>query len=318
MRRASLQAVENLARTDKRVCFIGSDLGYGVMDNFPAPERLFREGISEQHVIGMAAGLALGGKVVYVNSIAAFLTRRCYEQVYLDLCLNRAKVRILASGGGLVYAPLGPTHLAPDDFALLRPLPNMTILAPCDADEMRRLMPLTLDIDGPVYVRFAKGGDKVVSPASDSGIPYAVGKAVTLRDGADALLVTTGVTAQMACEAADILAREGIAVGVLHCHTMKPLDEAAIMERARTVNMVVTVEEHLRCGGLGSAVGDLFADQNTRKRLMCISLDDKFYMEHGSQRKALESRGLFPGRIAWRIRRAMRDSMVFQGGRDDL
>lgn len=298
MRKTSLSLVEELTRADERVCFIGSDLGFGVMKNFPAPERLFREGVSEQHIIGMAGGLALEGKVVYINTIASFLTRRCYEQIYLDLCLNKAKVRLLASGGGLVYAPLGPTHLAPDDFAMLRAMPHMTILAPCDADEMRRLMPLTLDVDGPVYVRFAKGGDKIVSQAANPAVEYAIGKAVCLREGRDALLLTTGIGAQICLEAAELLQSQGVSAAVLHCHTIKPLDETAILRQAKDTRLVLTVEEHMRTGGLGSAVAELFADTGCTTTLKRIALPDAFFSEHGSQNDILSKYGLTAANIA--------------------
>lgn len=302
MRRTSLSIVEDLARQDERVCFIGSDLGFGVMKDFPAPERLFCEGVSEQHVIGMASGLAVEGKVVYINTIAPFLTRRCYEQIYLDLCLTRAKVRLLASGGGLVYAPLGPTHLMPDDFAILRPLPHMTILAPCDAEEMRRLMPLTLDIDGPVYVRFAKGGDTVVSRAADPAIFYTIGKAVKLREGSDMLLVTTGVAAQLALDAADRLATDGISTTVLHCHTVKPLDNEAILAETSRHRLTATVEEHIRTGGLGSAVAELFCDEHVSAPLHRFALPDVFFSEHGSQDAILAKYGLTGPALASALR----------------
>jgi transketolase len=294
--------VEELARRDDRVCFIGSDLGAGTMNSFPAPERLFREGVSEQHIIGMAAGLAIEGKVVYVNTIAPFLTRRCYEQIYLDLCLTKAKVRLLASGGGLVYAPLGPTHLMPDDFAILRPLPHMTIVAPCDADEMRRLMPLTLDIDGPVYVRFAKGGDAVVSGANDAAMPYAVGKAVKLREGNEMLLISTGIAAQPALAAAELLAGEGISVTVLHCHTVKPLDRDAIFAESAKHRLVATVEEHILTGGLGSAVAELFCDARVSVPLRRFALPDAFFSEHGSQAAVLAKYGLTGPDLATSLR----------------
>src|SRR3989338_8278927 len=111
----------------------------------------------------MAAGLALEGKIPYVNTIATFLTRRCFEQIVLDLCLHNANVRLIGNGGGVVYAPIGPTHLAIEDIAILKALPNMTILAPADANEMKRLMPLTVKHEGPLYIRLAKGGDPIVS-----------------------------------------------------------------------------------------------------------------------------------------------------------
>src|SRR5213592_787712 len=146
MRKTCLDMVYELARKDERIFFIGSDLGIGTLKQFKAemPDRFLMEGVSEANVVGVAAGLALEGKIVYVNTIATFLTRRCFEQVALDLCLHNANVRLIGNGGGVVYAPLGPTHLAIDDLAIMRAVPNMTIVAPCDADEMGRLMPLTL------------------------------------------------------------------------------------------------------------------------------------------------------------------------------
>ncbi len=147
MRQECLDVVYQLAKQDPRIFFIGSDLGFGTLTQFKEeiPDRFLMEGVNEANIIGMAAGLALAGKIVYVNTIATFLSRRCFEQIVLDLCLHDVKVRLIANGGGVVYAPLGPTHLAVEDIAILRPLPNMTIVVPCDADEMIRLMNQSVD-----------------------------------------------------------------------------------------------------------------------------------------------------------------------------
>ena len=139
MRKTSLESIYKLAKVDERVLFIGSDLGAGVLENMrqDMPDRWFMEGISEQHIIGMAAGLALEGFIPYVNTIATFLTRRCFEQIVIDLSLHSLPVRLIGNGGGVVYAPLGPTHQAIEDIAIMRVIPNMTVVAPCDADENR-------------------------------------------------------------------------------------------------------------------------------------------------------------------------------------
>ena len=177
MRKTSLDMVYQFAKVDPRIVFIGSDLGPGVLDGMKReiPDRFFMEGVSEQHIIGMAAGLALSGFIPYINTIATFLTRRCYEQVALDLCLQDLPVRLIASGGGGVYAPLGPTHLAVEDLAIMRALPNMAVFAPCDAQEMRRLMQASIDWPHPMYIRLAKGGDAVVSNPDDG---FRIGKAI--------------------------------------------------------------------------------------------------------------------------------------------
>ena len=209
MRKTALDMVYELARSDNRIFFIGSDLGIGTLKQFKAemPERFFMEGVSEANIIGIAAGLALEGKIVYINTIATFLTRRCFEQVALDLCLHNARVRLIASGGGLVYAPLGPTHEAIDDIAIFRALPRMTIIAPADADEMRRLMPLTVDYPGPIYIRLGKGGDPIVT---NDRVPFEMGKAIPMKEGGDALIVSTGVMLKAALDAAGSLEGQGI------------------------------------------------------------------------------------------------------------
>ena len=142
MRKKCLETIYRLAQKDSRVLFIGSDLGPGVLDSMKneMPERFFMEGISEQHIIGMSAGLAFDGFLPFVNTISTFLTRRCFEQIALDLCLHDLPVKLVGNGGGMVYAPLGPTHQALDDFSLLRSLPNMTIVSPCDSVEMEKLI----------------------------------------------------------------------------------------------------------------------------------------------------------------------------------
>jgi len=293
MRKTSLDAVYELAKRDKRVVFIGSDLGIGTLKQFKAemPERFFMEGVSEAHLVTMAAGLALEGKVVYINTIATFLTRRCYEQVCLDLSLHHTNVRLIGSGGGVVYAPLGPTHQAIEDIAIFRTLPGMTIVAPCDAEEMKRLMPQTLDWDGPMYIRLGKGGDAVVSRPE---LGFQIGKALLVREGSDALIVTTGITLQPALAAAAQLEQSGISAGVLHMHTVKPFDTEALLAQAARVPAILSIEEHTIIGGLGSAVAETLAeaDFNTPKRFKRIGIPDVFPDKYGSQATLLARYGI--------------------------
>src|SRR3984885_5998306 len=154
MRKRSLDMVHTLARRDERVVFIGSDLSPNLLGEMKKefPSRYYMEGIAEANVIGMAAGMAMDGFIPYVNTIATFITRRCYEQVALDACLHDLPIRLIANGGGLVYAPLGPTHLAIEDMAIMRALPNMTVVAASDSQEMVRLMEQTLDWPQPIYI----------------------------------------------------------------------------------------------------------------------------------------------------------------------
>ena len=293
MRKVSLDLVHKLAKEDSRVIFIGSDLGPGVLNamKIEMPDRFFMEGISEQHVIGMAAGLAMEGFIPYINTIATFLTRRCYEQVALDLCLQDLPVRLIASGGGAVYAPLGPTHLAVEDLAIMRALPNMAVLAPCDAEEMRRLMVASIDWPHPMYIRLAKGGDAVVSHAEKG---FEIGKAILMQEPGQGLFITTGVMTQLALKAIAQLSSEGIFCGLLHMHTVKPLDHDALSHWLPKVGAVVTVEEHTRIGGLGSAVLEYCSDEMPEQaaKVKRIGIPDHFADQYGTQDTLLAHWGL--------------------------
>ena len=293
MRKTALNSVYDLAKKDGRVLFIGSDLGPGVLSNMKTemPERFFMEGISEQYVVGMSAGLAMEGFIPYVNTIATFLTRRCYEQIALDLCLQDLPVRLIASGGGAVYAPLGPTHLAVEDIAIMRALPNMAVIAPCDADEMRRLMIQTLDWPHPIYIRLGKGGDAIVSQEE---LGFKIGKAILLQEPDIGLFITTGVMTQLALEAVNQLRKEDLVCGVLHMHTIKPLDYVALSLWLPKVKAVVTVEEHTRIGGLGSAILEFCNDEMPTQaaKISRIGIPDKFAEQYGSQNSLLTHWGI--------------------------
>jgi transketolase len=293
MRKTALECVHKLAQDDKRVLFIGSDLGYGVLEKMKneIPDQFFMEGVSEQYIIGMAAGLAMEGFIPYVNTIATFLTRRCYEQVAVDLCMHDLPVRLIANGGGGVYAPLGPTHLAIEDIAIMRALPNMTVVAPCDADEMNRLMMSTLEWPHPIYIRLARGGDPIVS-VEENG--FKLGKSIKMRDGVDGLFVTTGVMTQLALETAEILKTKGVDIGVLHVHTVKPFDADGVISAIDRVKAVVTVEEHIVNGGLGSVVLESCSELRPEllPKISRIGIPDIFATEYGSQSSLLQHWGI--------------------------
>lgn len=293
MRKTCLDCIHQLARDDARIVFIGSDLGVGVLAGFreEMPDRFYMEGISEQHVVGMAAGMAMEGAIPYVNTIATFLTRRCLDQVAVDLCLQELPVRLVGNGGGLVYAPLGPTHEAVEDIALMRALPNMTILAPADARELAALMPQTVGWPGPVYIRLAKGYDPIVTP---EGHAPAMGKAFAAREGKDALVVTTGTCLGQALAVAESLSGQGVEVGVLHMHTVKPFDLDAFLAAARPVSTVVSMEEHSILGGLGSAVAESLAEADFPqvKRFRRLGIPDVFPHKYGSQNELKELYGI--------------------------
>ena len=311
MRKTALNCVYELAKKNPNVVFIGSDLGPGVLAEMEKkmPAKFYMEGISEQHIIGMSAGLALEGFIPYVNTIATFLTRRCFEQIAMDLCLHNLPVRLIANGGGLVYAPLGPTHLATDDFGILRVLPNITILAPCDALEMTELMKCTLDWPHPIYIRLGKGGDKIISNVRSE---FKIGKAIILKEPAEGLFITTGVMAQVALEACDILKNEGIMCGLMHMHTVKPLDKEALLKWIPKVKAVVSLEEHFRTGGMGSSILELLND-NMNDQLINFSrigIPDEYAQNYGSQNSLLNHFGITADLIAKEMKLRLKKSYV--------
>lgn len=302
MRNTCLNMVHELAKRDPRAVFIGSDLSPGLLAGMKKdfPDRWYMEGVTEQNVIGMAAGMAMEGFIPYVNTIATFITRRCYEQVAVDLCLHNLPVRLIANGGGLVYAPLGPTHLAIEDMAIMRALPNMAVVAVCDAPEMIRFMERSLEWPSPIYIRLAKGGDPVVSKPEHG---FTLGKAIPMRKARarhPVVLMATGVMTTNCLAAAELLERDGIDASVVHFHTVKPLDEEAVLEHAANGRLVVTVEEGVAIGGFGSAITDLLVEEmgGSLPRIVRLALPDVFPNKYGSQNDLLEIAGLMPDQIA--------------------
>jgi transketolase len=289
-----------MAKTDERLVFVGSDLSADpALKKLAAdiPGRFYMEGVSEAYLVGMAAGLAASGYVPYVNTIATFLSRRCYEQTAIDVGLANANVRLISGGGGLVYAPLGPTHLAIEDVALMRAIPNMTVVVPSDPDEIERVMLATADHAGPVYVRVAKGGERVVSSPEP---PFRLGEAIVLRPPGDVVLIACGVMVRTALLAADELASVGVSAGVVNVHTIKPLDRERLLDAIERSRAVVTIEEHVRNGGLGTAVAELMVDSGLpARRMRRMGLDDAFPAEYGSQESLLDAAGLdVPGVVS--------------------
>jgi transketolase len=306
MRKTCLDWVYKLAKEDPRVVFVGSDLSPGLLGEMKKemPDRWFMEGIAEQNVVGMAAGMALEGLIPYANTIATFFTRRAYEQIAVDCCLHNVPVRLISNGGGLVYAPLGPTHLAIEDIATMRALPNMTVVACCDAEEMKRFMDASLHWKGPIYIRLAKGGDPVVSRPE---LGFEIGKAIVMRKSSEAspvALMTTGVMTTNALQAAEMLEGDGVDATVVHFHTIKPLDVAAVLDYARAARLVVTVEEGIAIGGFGSAVTDVLVDQlgPGMPHVKRIALPDSFTRNYGVQNDLFEIFGLSPPQIVRVVR----------------
>jgi transketolase len=284
MRKSCLDTIYNLAKTDSKVIFIGSDLGPGVLDEFKKniPDKFLMEGVSEQSIIGMSAGLAIEGLKPYVNTIATFITRRCFEQIVIDICLHNLSVRLIGNGGGLVYAPLGPTHQAIEDISILRVLPNITILAPCDSIEMKELVKQTLSYKGPVYIRIARGGEEIITNLDEN---IKISQGVLKKQPKNHLFITTGVMTQIALKASEDLKKNNIGAGVLHLATVKPLDKEMLSHWIPKVKKIITVEEGLLAGGFGSSILEFCSDNlpNDVHKISRIGLKDSFIEKYGTQ-----------------------------------
>ncbi|HEV2177598.1 MAG TPA: transketolase C-terminal domain-containing protein [Terriglobia bacterium] len=263
MRPAFIRTLVELADSDPRINLVVGDLGFGVVEPFAAkfPSRFVNAGVAEQNMTTLAAGMALCGKVVFTYSIANFPTLRCLEQIRNDVCYHRAAVKIVSVGGGLGYGALGVSHHATEDLAVLRALPNLTVVAPGDPLEAELATRAIVDAPGPCYLRLGKSGEPRVHPAR-AALDFRLGKALTVLDGHDLTLIATGTMLATAVQVAERLAGDGIQARVLSMHTVKPLDTEAVLAAARETAAVVTLEEHSIIGGLGSAVAEVLAESD--------------------------------------------------------
>jgi transketolase len=275
-----------LAEQNSDVVLLSQD--FGAIGDFSArfPERHFDLGISEQNLVGVAAGMAHAGKLPFVIAMAPFVSMRSFEQIRDDCAYNRNNVKIIAPFAGLEAGPWGATHHAQEDIALIRTIPGMTLLSPADPSEGHRAVRAAATIDGPVYIRLG-----FLTPIDGYDAEFRVGEAVTMRDGTDVTIMATGGCVNTALLVHDALKTSGIAAGVVNMHTLKPLDRAAIERAARTTGRIVTVEEHSIIGGLGGAVAEVIAELGIG-RLTRVGIRDVFCTEVEPYPELLRIHGL--------------------------
>ncbi len=284
MRQTALQTVFELAKADSRIVFIGSDLGVGTLQEMQKtlPNQFFMEGISEQHIIGFASGLAKAGYIPFINTIANFFSRRALEQIILDMSLHNLPVKLLASGGGMVYAPLGPTHTATDDLAHVLAIPNLNVFAPADANEMEEILQQVAFDGQPCYIRFGKGGEKEVAGlVKDSySFPFKVFGESTSK----LIIITTGVSLQAALEAQSILSSQGNNGLVIHFPKLNKSAFEGLEKLLQKADRILVVEEHQQRGGLMTQILHFAHEQGVSTLGMRhISLGTSFIRKYGSQ-----------------------------------
>ena len=266
----------DLAEHDPRIVALTADLArstkIGVFqDRFP--ERVVNVGIAEQNLFGIAAGLARAGMLPFVSTMSAFASMRALEQVRTDICYQNLDVKIIATHGGVSFGQAGTTHHCTEDIAIQRSLANMTVIVPADGIETANAVRACVTWPGPVFIRLGRGFEPVHYASADYG--FEIGKAVTIADGTDITVICCGVTVYHAAEAARILKDEdGISVRVLNMHTIKPIDEAAILRAVTETRRILTVEEHNVIGGLGTAVADVIAVSGKGCAFVKVGLPD--------------------------------------------
>jgi transketolase len=303
MRTSFIETLCALAAADPRVTLICGDLGFSVLEPFAEafPNQYLNAGVAEQNMTGVAAGMAMAGRVVFTYSIANFPVMRCYEQIRNDVCYHGLNVKVVSVGGGLAYGAQGYTHHGVEDLAVMRVLPGMTVFAPGDPVETRLVTRAALETPGPCYIRLGKAGEHDVHPFEPD---FKVGRAILVREGSDATLISTGGMLETVMAASAVLHRGGLDTRVLSMPCVAPLDRHAVMTAARETGLVVTVEEH-GVGGLASAVAEVLAVEGGPARLLPLRLPREACYLADDQASLRAARGLSVDAIAKQVSRAV-------------
>lgn len=298
------KALVKLGAINPNLVVLDADLSkstktHDFMKNYP--ERFFNMGIAEQNLMGTAAGLAASGKVAYASTFAVFATGRAFEQVRNSIAYNKLNVKIAATHAGLTVGEDGASHQSIADIAVMRALPNMTVIVPADGIETEKAVLKAAELEGHVYIRL---GRSAVPVLYDEGYEFEVGRASVLRQGSDATIMACGIMVSEALQAAEALQEEGISAGVINVSTVKPIDAATVVAAAQTTGAVVTAEEHSVIGGLGSAVAEVLAE-NYPVPLERVGVQDTFG-ESGKPQELLEKYGLTAAKIREAVHKVLK------------
>lgn len=309
MRNAFADEVVQIAASDHRIILLSGDIGNRLFDNLrtQSPDRFINCGVAEANMMGVAAGMGLCGLRPIVYTITPFVTTRCLEQIRVDVAYHNSPVIIVGTGSGLSYASLGPTHHSLEDFAILRAIPNMQILAPWDSPSLRVMLREAVKSGRPTYLRIGKKGERDIVPISK--VPN-IGHGLAVRQGQDVCLVAVGTVVNEALSAADRLASEGIDAEVMAVHTVKPTPLELFDYISSRFDAIVTVEEHARIGGFGESLLSFLASQRKAKRVEVLGASDEFLPRIGTQAYARDYFGIDSTAIrsaAWSVLGRRRD-----------
>ena len=289
-RRVYGETLVGLGRENKYIVVLEADLGKSTMSCLVQkefPERYYEMGIAEANMVSFAAGLSLTGKIAFANSFAVFASGRTFDQIRQGICIGSLNVKIIGSSAGFSDFGDGATHQSVEDIAIMRAIPNMTVIAPCDGIETRKAVRAITEYIGPVYMRLSRNDLEDIYPEDQE---FIIGKPVVLKDGTDIAVFAAGTMVGPALEAAAKLEKEGISARVVNVSTLKPLDENAIIDLAKDMKGVVTAEEHSYIGGLASAVS--YALRNTPVPLEAVAINDVFGQSAENHQQLLDYYGL--------------------------
>lgn len=300
MRDAFVKQLTKLAESDSSIFLVTADLGFGIFDEFAQrfPDQFLNVGVAEQNMIGISTGLGLEGRTVFTYSIANFAILRCLEQIRNDAAYHEVNLTMVASGGGFTYGALGMSHHATEDLAIMRALPGIKVIAPCTAWEAYHATQAASDAPGVCYLRIEKGGD--VNPPF-AGAQFKLGESLLQTDGNDVALIATGSILDECMEAAEVLEVTGVSTRVISMHTIKPIDEEAILTAAMDCQLIVSVEEHNRLGGLGGAIAEILARSGSGTKLAMVGLDDVYSSVVGDQKYLRSRYGLDASAIVHKV-----------------
>ncbi|WP_151736540.1 transketolase family protein [Paenibacillus tengchongensis] len=275
MRDTFIAELVRQAELDERIFLITPDIGFSVLEKFKDrfPDRFLNVGIAEQNAVGVAAGLALSGKIVYVYSIVPFVTMRCFEQVRVDLAYMNTNVRMVGVGAGFSYGPAGATHHSIEDIAIMRCLPNMTVCCPGDPIEVKSIISQSVSHEGPMYIRLGKNREPEIH-SQDAALT--IGRAAKVVEGRDVCIFTTSNMLELGYKWTQELATRGVSSSLISMHTMKPFDSQSVLEMIKLGIPIVTLEEHNVIGGLASAVSEVIAESGMSVKFKKIGIPDVF------------------------------------------
>lgn len=304
MRQAFVATIEKLAVRDKRLLLLTADLGFTVFENFREkfPKQFLNVGVAETNMIGMAAGLALSGFTPVVYSIATFASLRPFEFIRNDVCYHNANVKIVGVGGGLGYGSAGFSHCNFEDVAVLRALPNLTILSPADPVETAIMTEAAVKHSGPVYLRLGKVGEAEVHRSKPK---LSIGKGLIYQKGKQAAIIATGAISASVIEALALLKKQGINPTVALFSTLKPLDKALLIKLAQNHGYLFSVEEHSISGGLGTAIAEVLSEAGINLKFKRLGIVNTDLPTSGSQEWLRHRCGLSPKKIAAAIKRVL-------------